>query len=127
MELIPKETEEPDFSYDKYSPEFYGSLSETATFFRAHNKAPKKKDRASRFLDATNEAFELIGGAPRLAAWADANYGQFVTKVMTRALPVQAANININSKGPVQIFSAIPPTALDEPIDVTPEKKEDAT
>lgn len=128
MDLIPKDTEEPDFAYEKYTPDFYDSLSETANFFRKFNKLPKKRERGTRFLDVANEAFELVGGAPRLAAWADANYGQFVTKVMTRALPIQAANINISSKGPVQIFSAIPATALDDLplIDVTPEKP-DAT
>jgi hypothetical protein len=126
MEIVPRETEEPEDAYAKYPTEFYESLSPIAQTSKQYNKLPKKSERKTRFLDGLAEAFELCGGVPRLASWADNNYGAFV-KAFGRTLPATASQISIHSKGPIQIVSAIPPSALDEDVqeikDVSPSKE----
>lgn len=121
MDILPPETKEPENNYT-YPDEFYALLSEEANQHRKYNRLPNKVQRKTRFLDSLQEAFELCGGSPRLASWADKNYGQFV-KAFSKTLPAAAAQVQINSRGPIQIISAIPSTALDtlpEPINVTP-------
>ena len=120
MEIVPKDTQDPNEDYRVYSEGLDLLLSDEAQVAKNLNRLPSNKERKQRFLSAINEAFELVGGVPRLALWADKNYGQFI-KLAGRTLPTLVNNLQINSKGPVQIFSPIPPTELDI-IDVTPEK-----
>lgn len=60
---------------------------------------------------ATDEAFELIGGVPRLAHWANENPEIFYTKIWNKRLITESKN-EVN--GSFTIVSAIPPSSLDE-------------
>lgn len=72
----------------------------------------------SRTNNAVHDAFDLIGGVPRLAIWADQNPGEFFTKILPRT--IQSAQQQEHS-GEIVIRTAIPRTALDgEYEDVTP-------
>lgn len=110
MELIPKQPEEENV-YEKY-PALDGMLSDIAQGTRSINRLPRKSYDKQRFLQAIHEAFELVGGVPRLAIWADQNYGDFV-KVVGKTLPAVLQQVNIHNPGLVKIVSAIPPSPLD--------------
>lgn len=63
-----------------------------------------------RRLDVVNAfslAFQMIGGVPRLALWADHNPGEFY-KLYARLLPSQASN-ELESAEEVRIVHALPP------------------
>jgi len=71
-----------------------------------------------RMNNAVHDVFDLIGGVPRMAVWADQNPGEFYTKLLTRNM--QAQNHQEHS-GRIEIVSAVPRTVLDgEFEDVTP-------
>lgn len=72
----------------------------------------------NRSLNAVHDAFDLIGGVPRLAVWADQNPGEFFTKIYARTI---VSNQQVEHSGEIVIRSAVPRTALDgEYEDVTP-------
>lgn len=72
-----------------------------------------------RINNAVHDAFDLIGGVPRLALWADANPGDFFTKLLPRTMQTHQQT---EHSGEIRIISAVPRTTLDgEAIDVTPE------
>jgi len=73
---------------------------------------------SKRSLAATHDTFDLIGGVPRLAIWADKNPGEFFTKIWAKTIQTQQQN---EHSGVIEIRSAIPRSPLDgECIDVTP-------
>jgi len=72
-----------------------------------------------RANNAVHDAFDLIGGVPRLAMWADANPGEFYCKLLTRTMQTHQQQ---EHSGEIRIISAVPRTAIDgDVIDVTPE------
>lgn len=58
------------------------------------------------------EAFELIGGVPRLALWADKNPTEFY-KICAKTIP-QSNLLDIVGKVQHTILPALPPSPLDE-------------
>jgi len=66
--------------------------------------------KAGRANIAVDDAFDLIGGTPRLALWAHNNPGEFFTKIYARTL--QTAQQTEHS-GEITIRSAIPVSPLD--------------
>lgn len=77
---------------------------------------PRRK--AGRSNIAVDDAFDLIGGVPRLAHWAHQNPGEFYTKIYAKTL--QGAQ-QMEHSGEIVIRSAIPLSPLDgEFEDVTP-------
>lgn len=114
MELVPKETQEPDFDQivDEYAYRMGEALSGVARDCRQVNKTPKKK-KSDRIQDALLQTFELIGGVPRLALWADLNLDKFYN-LFGKQIPglVQQQN-NFNAPTQIVIQSAIPESALD--------------
>jgi len=77
---------------------------------------PRRK--AGRSNIAVDDAFDLIGGVPRLAHWAHNNPGEFFTKIYAKTL--QGAQ-QLEHSGEIVIRSAIPVSPLDgEYEDVTP-------
>jgi hypothetical protein len=66
----------------------------------------------TRSLNAVYDSFDLVGGVPRLALWADRNYGEFVTKVFARTIQSSAA---VEHGGNINITTVIPRTAIDGP------------
>ena len=64
-----------------------------------------------RVMQAFQDSFELIGGVPRLAAWAHEHPGEFY-RLCSRLMPSQAASLVQNNT--MVIKHVIPPSALDE-------------
>ena len=72
--------------------------------------------RRSRVVNAFHDAFELIGGVPRLAHWADTHPTEFF-KLYARILPSEASRsyaISETDGGPV-VRHILPPSKLDDP------------
>lgn len=108
MEFLPAK---PIFDDVLYSEQMDSVLSETARRTKAVLQAPRKKFDRERFLCAMGEAFELIGGVPRLALWADQNPGQFY-QLFGKTLP-QTNMVDIMAKMQMQILPALPRSPLD--------------
>jgi hypothetical protein len=119
MDFLPAK---PIFDEVLYSEQMDSVLSETARKTKAVLQPPRKKFDREKFLCAIDEAFELIGGVPRLALWADQNPTEFY-RLYGKTLP-QTNLIDLAAKMQMQILPALPPSALDEPIDITPERKD---
>lgn len=112
-EIVPRE---PDFDDRvlEYSDQLSDLLSDFAKATRSINRIPKKSGQRERFLQAMAEAFEIVGGVPRLALWADKNYGEFA-KILGKQVPGLVQNaIAVKTTGNVTIVSAIPPSFLDD-------------
>lgn len=76
------------------------------------------KRSPKRSLNATHDAFDLIGGVPRLAHWAHHNPGEFYTKIWGKTVQ---SNQAVEHSGELTIRTAIPRSPLDgEFEDVTP-------
>lgn len=119
MDFLPTE---PIWDPDLYTEQMSTVLSDLAKRCNGVLVAPRRKFDRDRFLSAMAEAFEVIGGVPRLALWADQNPTEFY-KLMGKTIP-QASLLDIQGKMQMQILPALPMSALDdEPIDVTPEKR----
>ena len=74
-------------------------------------------------VNAFQSAFELVGGVPRLAIWADSNYTEF-TKLYARLLPSQS-NSALGEANVLRIEMAISPSALDDlPVHMQPVEKD---
>jgi hypothetical protein len=60
------------------------------------------------------EVFNLVGGVPRLAHWANEHYDRFVTKVLPRIMPSTSATaVQIGNQMNITYVAAIPPGPLD--------------
>lgn len=85
---------------------------------RAPVRARMRDPHTNEFsrLDVANNieaAFRLIGGVDRLTLWANANPGEFFTKVYPKLLPASSVNINgDNTK--VVVEHVLPATELDK-------------
>lgn len=64
-------------------------------------------------VNAFHQAFDLIGGIPRLALWANANETDFY-RLYARLLPSQNSSA-LGEQAVLRIEIAIPPSPLDEP------------
>lgn len=68
-----------------------------------------------QIVGAFHDAFELIGGVPRLATWAHTHPTEFY-KLYSRLLPNQN-QIDFGNDGVLKIIHSLAPTALDGPRD----------
>jgi hypothetical protein len=68
--------------------------------------------KRERVVHAFQEAFELIGGVPRLAHWADQSPSAFY-KLYARLLPTQA-NQQLEHSGEIRVRHILPRGPLDE-------------
>lgn len=92
-------------------------VDELARFYDV-SRLDSVKHSPRRANNAVQDAFDLIGGVPRLAVWANSNPGEFFTKLFTKTLQSQQQQ---EHSGEIRIISAVPRTAIDgEAIDVTP-------
>lgn len=74
---------------------------------------PRNQDFSRKqVVNAFNNAFELIGGVPRLALWAHANEGDFY-KLFARLLPSQASQA-LGESNELIIKHILPRGKLDE-------------
>lgn len=85
---------------------------------RLESRTPSSK----RSLNAVHDTFDLIGGVPRLAVWANENPEKFYTKIWNRTVQTAQA---VEHSGEVVIRTAIPRTAIDGDYeDVTPKRSD---
>jgi hypothetical protein len=112
MDIVPKETRF-DETIDGYAYSVGEMLSGVARDCRRLNRVPKKQDR-SRVLGAMLETFELIGGVPRMAMWADLYPGEFY-KLFGKQIPGLVQQLNFNGPTQINIQPALPRSALDGP------------
>jgi hypothetical protein len=112
MEKVPEETKEPEFRL--FQP---GTDLVEIEYKRKHVALPEKRTKVG---EAFQEVFELVGGVPRLALYADENYGDFL-RHYSKMIP---RDVDMKHSGTINIVPALPPSPLDETevIDVTPEK-----
>lgn len=102
MEIVPKETQEPeDNSY----------LSDRAIFANqlARIRPRPKSSQREKTAQAYHDAFDLIGGVPRLALFADENPSEFYP-IHARVTSIVEKNVTHSIK---VIAPALRPTALD--------------
>jgi hypothetical protein len=110
MDLVPSETREPVDVIQKYS-DLSMFLTDVARSSQKMIKDPPTKNRKQKLLIAMDETFDLIGGVPRLAIWADQNPDEYY-KLYAKTLP-QQIQASIDGKLTHIIRPALPPTALD--------------
>ena len=72
---------------------------------------PREVKRA-RVVNAFQDAFEMIGGVPRLALWADTHPTDFF-KLYARLLPVEASQRGSQANEERTVVHALPPGPLD--------------
>lgn len=70
---------------------------------RLTNRSLRRADVVTAF----SAAFQMIGGVPRMALWADQNPGEFY-KLYARLLPSQASD-DLDSADGLRIIHALPP------------------
>ena len=74
---------------------------------------PRDLGKRSQVADAFKDAFQLIGGVPRLAHWADTQPTEFY-KLFARMIPTEAHK-SVNATGEFVVNHVIPrSSALDE-------------
>lgn len=88
-------------------------LTELAASKRNIPAIRRKEDGFSRMdvVNAFNNAFQMIGGVPRLALWANENPDKFYP-LYTKLMPSTAVNISAEGNT-IIIEHAIPATPLD--------------
>ncbi len=72
------------------------------------NGAPSRKQVVAAFQDA----FELIGGTPRLAIWANEHPTDFF-KLYARLMP-SSASVQLDHTGEITVHHVLPRSKLDE-------------
>lgn len=93
------------------------TFQELASSGKNLTRLPQKKFDRDRIVEAFQEAFELVGGVPRLALYAHNNYGEFL-KIYGKLLP--AANmLQHTGQMEITIKPALSRSKLD---DIPPEK-----
>jgi hypothetical protein len=113
MEIVPKETQFQE-TIDGYASGMTFLLSDIARECQSINKTPKAASRNARLLEAIQETFELIGGVPRMAIWADGEPGEFY-KLLGKQIPGMVQQLNFNGPTQINIQPALPRSALDGP------------
>ena len=110
-----KEETERIYEDDKPYSEVAESCKELSTLAESGNgvsriSVPKELKR-QRVVNAFQDAFELMGGVPRLAHWADQHPSAFY-KLYARLLPTTAQQ-QLEHSGEVIVKHVIPPGPLD--------------
>jgi hypothetical protein len=92
---------------------------EAALGGRLIRKSPKGLDR-EEMGKSIMEVFHAVGGVPRLAHWANENYGYFATKLLPKLLPQDKQALVNQGTLNITYIAAIPESPLDAaPIDIS--------
>lgn len=100
----------------------------TFEIIESQNSIPRTKRKREGFnrmdvVNAFQNAFQMMGGVPRLALWANANPDKFYP-LYARLMP--STSINITSEGnKLVIEHAVPSSPLDDFTDLMPKDIED--
>lgn len=103
-----RENAEQELERDAHMESTFRTMCERATLSVPKNKEFKRQE----VVDAFRHSFELIGGVPRLAAWAHHNPTEFY-KLYGKLLPSQSINEMGGSDGVLRIIHSIAPSPLD--------------
>ena len=88
------------------------SLSELAQSGNGVSRITVPREvKRQRVVSAFHDAFELIGGVPRLAHWADGHPTDFF-KLYARLLPAEAGQ-HVTHDGEIKVIHSIPRGPLD--------------
>ena len=110
-EFTTREYDDPE-PYSETADECRG-MSEFAKFGNGVSRLSVPRDiKRKRVVSAFEDAFELIGGVPRLAHWADTHPTDFF-KLYARLLPVEASQ-KVTHDGGVVVKHILPKSNLDE-------------
>ena len=103
----------PREEYEAQMHETLSELSESTKSLRlpTGDGALSRKRVVQAFLDA----FEMIGGMPRLAVWANENPSEFY-KLYARLLPSQASSV-LGEENVMRVIHVLPRGPLDGPTD----------
>jgi hypothetical protein len=97
------------------SKEEFDSMNQTLQALADGNskvtKITKREFAKQKVMDAFHDAFDLIGGVPRLADWAHQNPTEFY-KLYGKMLPA-GASIDVNHDGQIIFKHVLPPSKLD--------------
>lgn len=107
----------PEFTRDGVDGEQEVDTMMAQTFRAMSERATLKVPRTSEFkreevINAFRHSFELIGGVPRLAAWAHHNPTEFY-KLYGKLLPSQSIHDFGGTDGVLRIIHSIAPGPLD--------------
>lgn len=111
MDIVPKETQFEE-TIDSYTGNLLPFLSAAALECSSINRKPKRANRNTRLLDAIQETFEIIGGVPRMALWADMYPGDFY-KLVGKQIPGMVQQLNFNGPTQINITPALARSPLD--------------
>lgn len=95
--------------------EEFDAMNQTLTQLAEGNskvtRITKREFAKQKVMDAFHDAFDLIGGVPRLAYWAHQNPTEFF-KLYGKMLPA-GASIDLNASGEIIFRHVLPPSKLD--------------
>jgi len=95
--------------------EEFDAMNQTLTQLAEGNskvtRITKREFAKQKVMDAFHDAFDLIGGVPRLAYWAHQNPTEFF-KLYGKMLPA-GASIDVNHDGEIRFKMVLPPSKLD--------------
>lgn len=111
MEIIPSDPNLKQFLTDEDFGQMGKTFSDLAESGKSLTRLPNRPFSRRRVLEAIDEAFELIGGVPRLAIWAHVNPTEFY-KLWGKTIPA-ASQMEIMGKVHHIIRPALPRSPLD--------------
>lgn len=115
MEIIPSDPALKQFVSDEQFGQMGEVFQELAESGKSLTRLPQRPFSRRRVLEALDEAFELIGGVPRLAIWAHNNTTEFY-KIYSKTIPA-ASQMEIMGKVQHIIRPALPRSPLDGEFD----------
>jgi len=111
MEIVPTDPILKQFVDDDGFNEMGETFKELAESGKSLTRLPRREFSRRRVLEAIDEAFQLIGGVPRLAIWAHVNPTEFY-KLWGKTIPA-ASQMEIMGHMTHVIRPALPRSPLD--------------
>lgn len=111
MDIIPTDPTLKQFVSDEKFGQMGEVFKELADSGKSLTRLPRREFSRRRVLEAIDEAFELIGGVPRLAMWGHVNPTEFY-KIWAKTIPA-ASQMEVMGKIQHVIRPALPRSPLD--------------
>lgn len=111
MEIIPSDPNLKQFVDDEGYQQMGETFSELAESGKSLTRLPRREFSRRRVLEALDEAFQLIGGVPRLAHWGHHNPTEFY-KLWGKTIPA-ASQLDVMGQLTHIIRPALPRSPLD--------------
>jgi hypothetical protein len=111
MEIVPKDPALTQFVTEEQFGEMGETFKELAESGKSLTRLPRREFSRRKVLEAIDEAFQLIGGVPRLAHWAHHNPTEFY-KLFGKTIPA-ASQMEVMGQLTHTILPALPRSPLD--------------